>query len=103
MQDWYPIMSPEVLEAIHTAYVDYPSVEVDCLLYLAGLAEHKMSVLDLSDQANRKLFDMGKCSKCGENLSVHHYKEPHPELDGCPMEDMTELYCPNCDTGVNDY
>lgn len=96
-------MYPEVLEAIHLIYEDYPSVEVDCLLYLSGLMDDSKQVSELSLAAIDTLYDMGRCPYCGELMQYHHYKEPHPELDGCPMEDMTETYCPNCDIGGVDY
>lgn len=100
---YYPDMSSEVLEAVHLMYEDHPEVEVDCLLYLSGLMDDSRQVGQLSSCAANKLEEMGRCTNCGELLQVHHYKEPHPELDGCPMEEMTEVYCPNCDIGGVDY
>lgn len=93
----YPNMWPEILEAIHLMYEDYPEVEVDCYLYLTELSENRDCAMKLSNKAFEKLEDMGCCPCCGEPMQIYHYKEPHPELDGCPMEDMTEIYCPNCD------
>ena len=95
----YPNMHPEILEAIHFYFEDYPNVEVDCLLYLSGLMNDSKQVSKLSIVAIDALGDMGRCACCGELLQTHHYKEPHPELDGCPMEDVVERYCPNCDIG----
>lgn len=100
---YYPDMSYEVLEAIHLMYEDDPSVEVDCLLYLSGLMDDNKQVSQISSHAANKLEEMDRCANCGELLQAHHYKEPHPELDGCPMEDMVEWYCPNCDIGGVDY
>lgn len=94
----YPNMYPEILEAVHDYFKDYPEVEVDCLLYLSGLMDDSKQVSKLSLAAIDALYDMGRCACCGELLQAHHYQEPHPELDGCPMEDMVEWYCPNCDT-----
>lgn len=99
----YPNMYPEILEAIHLMYEDYPSVEVDCLLYLTELRDNWPRTAELSNGAFAKLQEMERCPYCGELMQYHHYKEPHPELDGCPMEDMTETYCPNCDIGGVDY
>ena len=99
----YPNMWPEVLEAIHLMYEDHPDVEVDCLLYLANLRDNWTRAAELSNQAISMLEDMGRCPYCGEPMQVYHYKEPHPELDGCPMENMGEHYCPNCDIGGVDY
>lgn len=93
----YPNMYPEILEAIHLMYEDNPDVEVDCLLYLTELRDRWVRVNELSAEASIKLSKMGRCEYCGELMQYHHHKEPHPELDGCPMEDMTEIYCPNCD------
>lgn len=99
----YPNMYPEILEAIHLMYEDHPEVEVDCLLYLSGLMDDNRQVDQLSIAAIDKLGDMGRCGYCGKLLQAHHYKEPHPELDGCPYEDMVDWYCPNCDIGGVDY
>ena len=96
----YPNMHPEVLDAIHLMYEDHPDVEVDCLLYLTELRDNWTRTAELSNQAFDKLEEMGRCPYCGELMQYHHYQEPHPELDECPMENMSELYCPNCDTNV---
>ena len=32
-----PNMTPEVLEAIHLMFEDYPDIEADCYLYLSAL------------------------------------------------------------------
>lgn len=96
----YPNMYPEVLEAIHLMYEDFPDVEVDCLLYLTELRDNWSRAAELSNQATNKLEEMGRCPCCGELMQVYHYQEPHSELDGCPMENMSESYCPNCDTNV---
>lgn len=98
----YPNMYPEILEAIHLMYEDNPDVEVDCLLYLTELRDRWTRVNELSTEASIKLSKMGRCKYCGEPMQYHHHKEPHPELDGCPMEDMTEIYCPNCDIRGDD-
>lgn len=92
-----PDMLSEVLEAVHLMYEDYPDVEVDCLLYLSGLMYDSKQVRQLSSHAANKLEDMERCTNCGEPLQYYHYKEPHPELEGCPMEDMCVLICPTCD------
>lgn len=99
----YPNMHPEVLDAIHLMYEDHPDVEVDCLLYLAELQDNPYKVIELSNNAFRQLEGMGRCPYCGELMQYHHYQEPHPELDGCPMENISELYCPNCDIGGDGY
>lgn len=95
----YPNMYPEILEAIHLMYEDHPDVEVDCLLYLTELRDSWYRTIELSAYAVKTLEEMGRCPYCGEEMAYHHYQEPHPELDGCPMENMSELYCPNCDVG----
>ena len=92
-----PNMLPEILEAVHETFVDYPDVEVDCLLYLSSLKDSFSRVAKLSYNAGEVLDKMSRCFKCGEPLQTYHYKEPHTELDGCPMEDMVEVCCPNCD------
>lgn len=98
----YPNMYPEVLDAIHLMYEDHPEVEVDCLLYLTELRDNWTRTAELSNMAICKLEDMSRCPSCGELMKTLHYKEPHPELDDCPMEDMYEPYCPNCDIGGGD-
>lgn len=102
-QQSFPTMCPEVLEAVHLIYEDFPEVETDCLLYLTELHYNPNKVVQLSNAAMDTLKEMGRCPYCGELMQVYHYQEPHPELDGCPMEDMYEPYCPNCDIGGGDY
>lgn len=92
-----PNMLPEILECLHFYFEDYPNVEVDCLLYLSGLMDDSKQVRQLSLAAISALSDMERCANCGEPLQYYHYKEPHPELEGCPMEDMCVLICPTCD------
>lgn len=92
-----PNMLAEILEAVHETFVDYPDVEVDCLLYLSSLRNNLSQVIELSDRAGEALDKMRRCSECGEPLQTYHYKESHTELDGCLMEDMVEVCCPNCD------
>lgn len=99
----YPNMYPEILDAIHYIFEDMPDVEIDCLLYLTELRDNWSRTAELSNKAIERLEDMGRCSYCGGEMSYHHYQEPHPELDGCPMENMSELYCPNCDIGGMEY
>ena len=99
----YPNMYPEILEAVHGYFEDHPDVEVDCLLYLTELQDNWNRAIELSSQAINRLEEMDRCPCCGEQMQYYHYKEPHPELDGCPMEDMTEPYCPNCDIGGDGY
>lgn len=98
----FPTMCPEVLEAVHLIYEDFPEIETDCLLYLTELQYNPNKVVQLSNAAMDTLKEMGRCPYCGEPMQVQHYREPHPELDGCPMEDMYEPYCPNCDIGGGD-
>lgn len=95
----YPNMYPEVLDAIHLMYEDYPDVEVDCLLYLTKLRDDWSRIAELSNQAYNKLEEMNRCPYCGELMQVYHYQEPHTELDECPYEDLYESVCPNCDLG----
>ena len=92
-----PNMAPEVIEAIHLMYEDSPELEADCYLYLSNLYKYYERVEELQDYAVNAIETMGRCPDCGELLQEYYYKEPHPELDGCPMEEMTEVYCPNCD------
>lgn len=93
----YPNMYPEILEAIHFMYKNCPDIEVDCYLCLSGLDSDAELAKRVSIGAQLALKKMGRCEFCGEELQTYHYKEPHPELEGCPMEEMTEVYCPNCD------
>lgn len=90
-------MYPEIFDAIHSLYQENPEVEVDCYLYLSNIWKDMQEVLRLGNEAEKKIKEMNRCTRCGEPMQVYFYKEPHPELDGCPMEEMTELCCPNCD------
>lgn len=95
----YPNMRQEIIEAIDMAYKNYPDVIIDCLLYLTDLKDNSYRVIDLSNKSMQRLQNMGRCPYCGELLEVYHYQEPHPEIDGCPMEDFYEPYCPHCNLG----
>ena len=97
-----PNMLIEILECLHFYFEDNPDVEVDCLLYLTELRDNWDRTAELSNAAMDTLKEMGRCPYCGEPMQVQHYREPHSELDGCPMEDMYEPYCPNCDIGGGD-
>lgn len=92
-----PNMIPEIIEAIHLMYEDTPDVEIDCLLCLSGLRGNFDMASKIAEAAEMKLDDMDRCFICGSPLQAHHYFEPHPELDGCPSEQLVEMYCPNCD------
>lgn len=46
-----PNMTPEVLEAIHLMFEDYPNIEADCYLYLSALNTDNYLLSYLSDQA----------------------------------------------------
>ena len=89
-------MLSEILEAIHLMYEDDPQIEVNCYLYLSNLKYNRLQIAELNIIAANKIEDMGRCPNCGELIQTYHYREPHPELDGCPYEDLYELICPNC-------
>lgn len=93
----YPNMIYEIIESINFLFKDDEDLKVECLLSLVGLQyDNKLSTY-FSNAAKLELEKMDRCSKCGEKLKYYYYKEPHPELDRCPMEKMIEIYCPNCD------
>lgn len=93
----YPNMQPEILEAIHGYFNVTPEIEVDCLLYLSSLRDNWTRTAQLEEACFGRLEEMGRCPKCGERKQVVTFRESHPELDGCPYENITEEYCPNCD------
>lgn len=80
-----PNMSPEVLEAIHLMFEDYPDIEADCYLYLSALNKDNYLLSYLSDQAKNELNRMNRCVVCGD------------ELDYRDKKNVNEWYCPNCD------
>lgn len=99
---YYPNMYPELLEAIHTTFVDEPHVELDCLLYLTNLRDNWSRVAELSSHASDMLEDKGLCPTCGTQMVTETRKEYHPELVGrtdYPFETVTTTYCPVCDLG----
>lgn len=98
-----PNMYPEVLEAIHLAHEDNLDLEIDCLLYLVSLRDNWSRCAELSNKAGDALQDMGRCPNCGSEMAYHHYTETHTELDGNPVEHLTEVYCPECDIGGEYY
>lgn len=90
-----PNMISEVIESVHLMYEDLPDVELDCMLYLKNLLFNCKDVNGLG-QVYEWFAEHDRCQVCGEMLESYTYKEPHPELDECPVETLTELYCPNC-------
>ena len=90
-------MLREVFDAINDMYKTEPDIVADCYVYLSGLMHDKDKVVRLSAQAGKELEKMNRCGECGEKLEVTTYNEPHPEIEGCPMEEVSETYCPNCD------
>lgn len=92
-----PNMSPELVEAVQEHFKDEPDIQADIFLYLSNLIKNEDMVCRLRGEAQYQLNEMGRCDKCGEPLVTGYYNEPHPELDGCPMEPMSTTYCPNCD------
>lgn len=94
----YPKMMTEVIEAVHQTYVDNPEVEADCMVYLMRLAVtlgDTRAMLDLTAW----FVEHDRCDICGGLMSHYSFQEPHPELDGCPVETITEPYCAACDGG----
>lgn len=94
MATMIPNMMPEIVEAVHLFHEDNPDVELDCMLFLKRLVadDPKMlsSVMDWFEEN-------GRCDVCGEELIPYLHEEPHPELDGCPCEKLTDILCPECD------
>lgn len=93
----YPIMSSEVMEAIHLMFEDNPDIEVDCYLYLEGIATDVAEVHRLGNLAANALENMGRCPNCGHMKETCVYYEVHNELPERPKERMTDTYCPVCD------
>lgn len=79
-----PNMTPEVLEAIHLMFEDYPDIEADCYLYLSALNTDNYLLFYLSDQAKNELNRMNRCVVCGDELEYRDEKN------------VNEWYCPNC-------
>ena len=79
-----PNMTPEVLEAIHLMFEDYPDIEADCYLYLSALNTDNYLLFYLSDQAKNELNRMNRCVVCGDELEYRDKKN------------VNEWYCPNC-------
>lgn len=88
-----PKMILEVLEAIEDYFDDDPEIAVDCLLYLSGYLEDK----DGASRARYALEQMGRCKNCGTPLDVATWDVHHTELEGSPIERMSEVFCPECD------
>lgn len=91
-----PNMLPEVVEAIHLMFEDYPDIETDCMLYLKSIANDTGAISDWFDEHQR-------CFTCGSALTTYAYKEPHFEFSPVEYEDMTETVCPVCGLGGDRY
>lgn len=92
-----PIMISEVIEAVHLMYEDNPDVELDCMLFLQGLSGEYGRIRTAVDQW---FIDHNRCEICGSKLQSYTYQEPHPELDGNPVEILTDVLCPKCEWSV---
>lgn len=95
-----PNMRSELFDAIDFYFADMPDVAADCLLYLSKLQNNEEMVNALSHEARNRLNQMNRCERCGEPFKFYHYKEWHDEVNA--YEDMTDVYCPNCDTPYNE-
>lgn len=88
----YPKMLPEVMEAIETHFCDDKDIMADCMLYLLNATSREEDVGALV-----KWFDQNhRCDRCGSELSVTTYHEPHPEVGYGVFETMTQWYCHEC-------
>jgi uncharacterized protein with PIN domain len=91
-----PSMTPEVLEAIHLMFEDYPDIEADCYLYLSALNTDNYLLSYLSDQAKNELNRMNRCVVCGDKLDYYTFTEEYNELEYRDKKNVNEWYCPNC-------
>lgn len=92
----YPIMYPEIVEALKSHWKDNEDILADCLIHLVNISDTPKMRYDIEDE----LANMGRCIKCGTKLEYHEWKEKHPEVSPDVYEIMRELFCPNCE-GVN--
>lgn len=88
------MMRYEVIEAIMEHFNNDEDTMVECLVYLSNLSEK--DVKSLSYGAQDALEGMDRCCDCGSKLYAYTWEERHTELDGNPIEYLTELRCPNC-------
>lgn len=91
-----PNMVPEIFEAIHGYFEDYPEVEADCYLCLSSIVSNHSMAIKVANRAYTALQDANRCSECGCLLESVEVKERHTELDGEPVEVLHEYYCPQC-------
>ena len=91
-----PRMVGELFDSIENLFSNDEEIMADVYVYLANLPFDLNEVQYLSQQAMIKLDKMDRCTRCGDKLRFLEIKEPHPELDGCPVEILTDAYCENC-------
>lgn len=92
----YPVMYPELFDAVHQVYKDDPDVEADIYLYLSQYAIYPFKAYGLAEQARARLSKMKRCPYCGTKLEYQNYKESHPEIGEYAYEEMSIPYCPYC-------
>lgn len=84
----------EVIEAIKDYYKNDEEIMVGCLVYMRHtLQDNKPLRWSLEED----ITELGYCYECGEQLVTHTYMERHTELDGNPIEYVSETLCPRCD------
>lgn len=93
-------MHDEVVEAVVEHYKDADEdIAADCLVYLASLKDMRLAYA-----AIRELEAMERCPECGSKLESYTHQIRHPEVDEPPMfEEVTEVYCPQCDIKTGGY
>lgn len=87
-------MVPEIVDAVHLMYEDYPDVELDCMLYLL-----KHTPLEQREQIDLWFDEHNRCNVCGSQLESTHYRVIHREFDPPEYETLFGYYCPVCDMG----
>jgi hypothetical protein len=86
-------MINEIIDALEDYFND-EDIVTDCLIYLDGaIRGDRFAPRIISDWFENH----DRCNCCGMKLFAYTYQEPHPELDGCPCETLTEMLCLNCD------
>lgn len=88
---------PEIVEAIHLMYEDYPDVELDCMLYLSKMLGRSADFHCI----NRWFEEHNRCEDCGGKLNFYIDQIVHDELEGSPVEFLNVPYCPVCEPFIN--
>lgn len=87
-------LSDEIMDALTDFYNNDEDIISDCVMWLNRNCKNFHSSW---------IENNNRCERCGMKLEEYNYKEYYSEIDGTPIEEISELLCPNCDMITEEY